>query len=311
MEILGEASSVCHDLSCCKKSKKEETVATQVFDQNDQEEHHCWICLQRGEPGRELKNHCECKCLRAHDDCLAHWQLRNAGNAAEQRCRLCGNALPDWKELSLQGRGIAKEVTLAVQVNGRVEHMKVKLGGQEKVAEFTDKLKKAFGLSDHTSLDIDFTVQNPFHPEESVTLNGLGTYQAAVHCGALLDKKSGKALNASPLSSSTVIQDEGNDDDDDIDSSEVEIDSSSDVQGQSMVAVTGVDRFARLQRQRQRRWQEEQDQIQWESRNVIEDILEGDEVQVEQRGPEQQQQASSSGLLNAFCCPLRRRKRRR
>ena len=53
MEVLGEASSVCHDLSCCKKSKKEETVATQVFDQVEQGEHRRRILSQPCEPGEE------------------------------------------------------------------------------------------------------------------------------------------------------------------------------------------------------------------------------------------------------------------
>ena len=35
-----------------------------------------------------VRKHCECLCLSSHDDCVAHWQLRNAGNAAKQRCRI-------------------------------------------------------------------------------------------------------------------------------------------------------------------------------------------------------------------------------
>ena len=45
-------------------------------------------------------------------------------------------------------------VTLAVQVNGKVKYMKVKLGGQEKVDEFRNKVRRAFGLPDTLSLDI-------------------------------------------------------------------------------------------------------------------------------------------------------------
>ena len=86
--VFRETSSLCHDLSCCKKSKKKETVATQVFDQVEQGEHRRRILSQPCEPGEELKKHCECLCLSSHDDCVAHWQLRNAGNAAKQRCRI-------------------------------------------------------------------------------------------------------------------------------------------------------------------------------------------------------------------------------
>ena len=63
------------------------------------------------------------------------------------------------------GRSLAKHVTLAVQVNGRTKYMKVRIGSQSP-EEFSDKLKRAFGLPDSTHLDIDFTVQNPFAEDQ-------------------------------------------------------------------------------------------------------------------------------------------------
>ena len=71
-------------------------------------------------------------------------------------CRRCKTPLPDWKDLALQQgkKTLAKFVTLAVQANGKVKYMKVKLGGQEKVDEFRNKVRRAFELPDTLSRDI-------------------------------------------------------------------------------------------------------------------------------------------------------------
>ena len=115
----------------------------------------------------------------AHDAHIAHWQLRSAGKLDEVVCRLCKTPLPDWKDLPPQqgNKTLANFATLTVLVNGKVKYMKVKLGGQEKVDEFRNKLRKAFGLPDTLSLDIDFTVQNPFAADgDVVKLSGLDSY---------------------------------------------------------------------------------------------------------------------------------------
>ena len=68
----------------------------------------------------------------------------------EVACRRCKTPLPDSKDLPPQQekKTLAKFVTLTVLVNGKVKCMKVKLGGQEKVDEFRNKVRRAFGLPD-------------------------------------------------------------------------------------------------------------------------------------------------------------------
>ena len=164
VEIERAADNDCVDDKVVEKQAEEDT---------------CWICLQSGIRGKDLKQHCSCHSMVAHDACIAHWQLRNAGKSDELACRRCKTPLPDWKDLALQEgkKTLAKFVTLAVQVNGKVKYMKVKLGGQEKVDEFRNKIRRAFGLPDNLSLDIDFTVQNPFAADgDVVKLSGLDSY---------------------------------------------------------------------------------------------------------------------------------------
>ena len=56
--------------------------------------------------------------------------------------RLEGPACPTGKKT------LANFVTMAMWVNDKVKCMKVKLGGQEKVDEFRNKVRRAFGLPD-------------------------------------------------------------------------------------------------------------------------------------------------------------------
>ena len=113
-----ETSSVCHDLSFCEKSKKDDTVETDVAHEVEQEEHHSQIGAQRGDSGGELNSHCEPKRPSSHDD-------SRAGNESEKRRKLTHDAIPDSKE----GSVTAEEVTLPVQENERVESMEAKRGG--------------------------------------------------------------------------------------------------------------------------------------------------------------------------------------
>ena len=149
-------ASATHSTAQQQKELSEDSL--NIEDSEDQ----CWICLQPASVEKgELKQHCKCKSLLAHDSCIAHWQLRKAGSVEELRCRLCNTQLPDWRQASLSKgkKALAKVVTLAVQVNGQTKYMKVTLGGQEKIAEFRKKITRSFGLSDTTHLDIDFTVE--------------------------------------------------------------------------------------------------------------------------------------------------------
>ena len=44
----------------------------------EQEEDRCWICHGSGTAESPLNVHCKCHSMKAHDSCIAHWQLRNA-----------------------------------------------------------------------------------------------------------------------------------------------------------------------------------------------------------------------------------------
>ena len=146
---------------------------------------HCWICHQGASAG-PLRQHCGCKSMLAHDACLGHWQFRNCGTTQETKCRICSQPLPDWRHAATEraGRTAAKEVTLCIQVDGVCKWFKLKVGGPETIPTFRKRLKRAFNLSEHVHLDIDFTVQNPFTGDE-ITLSGISSYCAALHCGAL------------------------------------------------------------------------------------------------------------------------------
>ena len=135
VEIERAADNDCGDDKVVEKQAEEDT---------------CWICLQSGIRGKDLKQHCSCHSMVAHDARIAHWQLRNAGKLEEMACRRCKTPLPDWKDLPLQqgNKTLANFVTLAMWVNDKVKCMKVKLGGQEKVDEFRNKVRRAFELPD-------------------------------------------------------------------------------------------------------------------------------------------------------------------
>ena len=49
----------------------------------EEEGDKCWICHGGPRELSPLKTHCKCHSLKAHDECIAHWQLRNAGTNDE------------------------------------------------------------------------------------------------------------------------------------------------------------------------------------------------------------------------------------
>ncbi|QDZ26032.1 hypothetical protein HOP50_20g85830 [Chloropicon primus] len=301
----------------------------------DVEEDRCWICHEVGVEGRELHVHCKCHSLKAHDDCIAHWQLRNAGTDAEMKCRLCSMKLPDWKDTAyLNGtRSLAKVVTLAVQVNGVTKYMKVKLGGEEKAEEFKQKLIRAFNLPCTTHLDIDFSVSNPFTAEDVLKLNGIGSYSAAIHCGALIDReededekdedpgqgnssKGNSSRRTRTRTSPLPLQGEEEDSDTEY-SSNTDTDLNTDSEAESEepnLRVSCIDRYERLRQRRRERILREQQELRQDSRITQEILSEAEDSDSEgQVDLEHIPTSSSQAFLSCMnlLCPKLRRKRRR
>lgn len=49
----------------------------------------CWICLDENKRGQELRSPCACP-RKVHPQCMARWQLQQAGRPEETNCRYCG-----------------------------------------------------------------------------------------------------------------------------------------------------------------------------------------------------------------------------
>ena len=91
-------------IECCERKKEEKK------EKKERTQQELCVCVRYSYPVSDrllsfesspLNQHCQCKCLLAHDECIAHWQLRNAGGVEELKCRFCGVRLPDWRETSL------------------------------------------------------------------------------------------------------------------------------------------------------------------------------------------------------------------
>ena len=59
---------------------------------SSQEDECCWICLEAGSR-HDLVNPCRCP-RKCHPQCMARWQLQQAGRAEETHCRCAVEARP-------------------------------------------------------------------------------------------------------------------------------------------------------------------------------------------------------------------------
>ena len=336
--------------------------ASMLMAEQPQEEDRCWICHGSGTAESPLNVHCKCHSMKAHDSCIAHWQLRNAGTVDELKCRLCHTPLPDWRGTAMNsgGRSLAKHVTLAVQVNGRTKYMKVRIGSQSP-EEFSDKLKRAFGLPDSTHLDIDFTVQNPFAEDQvklqvrptssrgsrptalaarrpaltflSLSLSvcgclptqGMNSYDAAIHCGAIMDADDGSGTSGMATDDLLETSDGGGESD--RESSEEREYSSEVGSGDEIdLEVRAIDRYERSRQRRMERIRMEQLELRADA-DAAEEILEAAAPTraTRERARPAHQEAGGDGGMDALptstsqallscmqaLCPKVRRKRRR
>jgi hypothetical protein len=72
----------------------------------------CWICLDDCDTERHsLMSPCQCP-RKVHQQCLARWQLQQAGRHEEKYCRFCHSTLADWKA-SLTPEPLKQEVEKA------------------------------------------------------------------------------------------------------------------------------------------------------------------------------------------------------
>lgn len=73
----------------------------------------CYICLDdcAANDGTSLMSPCQCP-RKVHRQCLARWQLQQAGKAEEKHCRFCLSPLADWK-VSLTPEPLKQEVKKA------------------------------------------------------------------------------------------------------------------------------------------------------------------------------------------------------
>jgi hypothetical protein len=199
-------------------------------------------------------------------------------------------------------RKLTQVVTLCVQVNGRLKYMKVKLGGQEKIAEFRNKIKKAFGLSDTASLDIDFTVENPF-TGETMTLNGMNTYCAAIHCGALTDKERESQSKKRNLGKEEEELHEN----------------------ETQLEVLCTDRYERMQQQRRARLLLQAERREMDLEQSLDEVLDSVQIEADDEADDSDDEEvqyhssnhssnSSSTFVSHFCglslCGRRKRRRR-
>lgn len=48
------------------------------FDESEEPDKFCWICMEGARPGSPLVQRCACPRV-VHDKCIARWQLQSAG----------------------------------------------------------------------------------------------------------------------------------------------------------------------------------------------------------------------------------------
>lgn len=147
---------------------------------SDQDEPCCWICL-----GSEGPLTTPCACPRSvHPQCLARWQLQQAGRTEEHACRFCGQAYGDWREqlACADGLQLAPPV-MAINVHGRACKLRVGLGPEGK-AKFQEEVRELLGYASTRDFDVVFECQVP-GTGECIRLAGFAAYDAATHCAAV------------------------------------------------------------------------------------------------------------------------------
>uniref|UniRef100_A0A383VB01 RING-CH-type domain-containing protein n=1 Tax=Tetradesmus obliquus TaxID=3088 RepID=A0A383VB01_TETOB len=144
----------------------------------------CWVCLSGLEDAPEKQLELACRCPRpVHRECLARWQLQQAGRREEHYCRFCEKAYPDWKD-SLTPKELKPSTPImAVSVRGRVHKLRVRPGPDGK-EDFKRQVRALLGYDDSMEFDVIFECKTP-HSGEKVQLHGFSAFDAATHCAAV------------------------------------------------------------------------------------------------------------------------------
>ena len=130
-----------------------------------------------GVPGTPIESVCHCTWLKVHRECLASWQLVNAGSHQEHACRFCDQRLPDWRSAHA-GRPMADPV-MSVVFDGQIHQIKVSSGTDGK-ASFEADIRRIFRLSADDELSLTFGCRVPGGGEnQELTLEGWASFDAA------------------------------------------------------------------------------------------------------------------------------------
>mmetsp|Transcript_11471 Transcript_11471/g.32088 ORF Transcript_11471/g.32088 Transcript_11471/m.32088 type:complete len:200 (+) Transcript_11471:1273-1872(+) len=155
----------------------------------------CFIC-HRGDRPTPVESVCQCTWLKVHRSCLSSWQLVNAGSKQESHCRFCDGRLPDWRSAHT-GRPMAEPV-MSVVFDGQIHQIKVS-GGIDGKAAFEADIRRIFRLSADDELSLTFGCRVPGSVEaQELTLEGWGSFDAAVHCAALNAGARGEMVQTPP-----------------------------------------------------------------------------------------------------------------
>eukprot|EP00775_Hariotina_reticulata_P013231 gene13231-13362_t len=148
----------------------------------------CWICLEEASENGSHKLMSPCKCPRkVHPQCLARWQLQQAGRHEEKFCRFCNAELADWK-LHLTPEELKPEVSkvqpiMVVYFEGQIHRIPVKQG-PDGLDEFTGKIRELFRLPEDVDISLTFGCKEPMSGTH-LKLEGMGAFDAAVHCASV------------------------------------------------------------------------------------------------------------------------------
>lgn len=129
-----------------------------------------------------------CKCPRkVHPQCLARWQLQQAGRPEEKYCRFCHSTLADWKS-HLTPAELKPEVTkvqpiMVVYFEGQIHRIPVKQG-EAGLQEFQSQIRTLFRLPDDVDISLTFGCKEPMSGQH-LKLEGTGAFDAAVHCASV------------------------------------------------------------------------------------------------------------------------------
>jgi hypothetical protein len=150
----------------------------------DANDNTCWICLDVCE---ETDRKCGCTNGICHKQCLAIWQMRNCGKESADKCQLCRQTLPDWKDNITPKYETLKDelVTLKAQVgdtmilvdiSGSISERDLEALFEATIQKLTTNAKKL----NH----VDFTVKDPFG-NGKIEFHGFSASCAVVYCAIL------------------------------------------------------------------------------------------------------------------------------